>query len=516
MNFKSIFKKENTSPVLVLSVICLIVALLMGVVNLVTAPEIERKKEEAANAALKVVLPSATTFEKIELGDDYPEEVKKGYKSDAGYVFETSTSGNKPGIVAMIGIDTDGKVVGVEIISDDETPSYKEKIFPLIVGEGGKYNGKDSSTIKIELVSGSTKSSQGIYKGVKAALSAYAVATGGEVPEQTPEEELPPVVDTVTPVITRTEEEILALAKGMYEGDVTLEWTYVYQPDPTTVSVWKNPADESYVLYLATRTQYTPLETEAMIKTDKNGTVLDINLLTWKVGHGVDYTPEYLNSFVGKNKYSTDDITLVSGATASAGNLVAALESALYDVFGNVAMSEEDILRFAKETAPAGDELIEMTLPENSPVTVKKMYKLGSGRGYIFYTVTSTQYVAYETEAFIYSDINGKVMNVNLVNWTVGHGVAPSDELLDSFIGKTAESFEPVEAENLIDTLPDIELVAGATATSSNLSLAIGDALSLVPEHVNYSLIAGIILIVAALSVIGAVVYFKIIKRRKI
>ena len=41
------------------------------------------------------------------------------------------------------------------------------------------------------------------------------------------------------------------------------------------------------------------------------------------------------------------------------------------------------------------------------------------------------------------------------------------------------------------------------------------DALTLVPEHTNYSLIAGIILAAVVLLVAGAAVYFKVIKRRR-
>lgn len=501
MNGKSIFKKENLMPVAVLFVICLAAALLMSVVNLITAPEIDRKNEEAANAAMKEVLPEGTTFTALTLTDEYPEAITKAYKSDAGYVFQTKTTGNKAGIVAMCGVDNSGKIVGVAVISDEETPSYKAQIFPLVVGTDGVYAGKDASSIKPELVSGATKSSTGIYNAVKAALSAYAYVTGGE--DVVPDEEPEAPADTVTPIIDRTPEEMLDLAKAMYDGDVTLEEQYVYQPDPTTVKVYKNAADETYVLYLATRTQYTPLETEATILVDNKGTVLAIELLTWTVGHGVEVTPEYLNSFVGKNKYSTDKVELVTGATVTANNLVTALESALRDVFGGVAMTDAEIEGFAKDTVPLNEQLEKMELPESADSTVKAMFRLKSGRGYVFYTVTSTEYVLYETEAFIYTDVNGKVMDINLVTWTVGHGVEPTEDYLNSIIGKT------------VDTISDAELIAGATTTSKNLVEAVKSALTVVPQHTNYSLIAAVVLVIAILGSVGTAVFFKIKGRRR-
>lgn len=502
MNGKKILSKENLAPVLVLLVICLAAALLMSVVNLVTAPAIEQAEKDAANAAMKVVLPEGTTFTEMELTDGYPDAVTKAYKSDAGYVFQTKTSGNKPGIVAMCGVNNDGKLVGVEIISDEETPSYKSQIFPLVTGTEGKYAGQTADTLKPELVSGATKSSTGIYNAVKAALGAFVVANGGTAPEGGEDEELTPAPDTVTPVIERTTDEMLAIAMTMYDGEVTLETVSLYNPDPTTVAVYKNPADESYVLYLGTRTQYTPLETEAAVLVDKAGKILDVNLITWNVGHGVEVTPEYLESMISRTKYDLGSVELVTGATVTAQNLVTALEGALRDVFADVALTDAEIERLAYKATPHNELLERMELPADAPDTVKALFRLTSGRGYVVYTVTSTQYVKYETEAFTYTDINGKVMDVYLATWTVGHGISPSDDFVNSLNGKTA------------DTLSEVELISGATATSGNLVNAVKDALSVIPAPVNYSLITIVVLAVAVLGAVGCAVVISI-KRRK-
>ena len=62
----NLIKKENLKPIIVLSVICLMVALLLGALNMITAPEIKRQAEEKANEALLVVLPDGKNFEKIK------------------------------------------------------------------------------------------------------------------------------------------------------------------------------------------------------------------------------------------------------------------------------------------------------------------------------------------------------------------------------------------------------------------------------------------------------------------
>ena len=51
MNMKKIFTKENVMPVAVLLCICLVVAILMGAVNIITAPKIEEAKHRLAEGS---------------------------------------------------------------------------------------------------------------------------------------------------------------------------------------------------------------------------------------------------------------------------------------------------------------------------------------------------------------------------------------------------------------------------------------------------------------------------------
>lgn len=509
MKLKALLKKEYLMPLAVLSVICIIVAALMGAVNMITAPKIEANREEDANAALKLVLPDGKDFKKMELNENFPEEITAAYSADGGYVFEATVKGNEPGVVVMCGVDSEGKIVGVEVIADNETPSYKAKVFPSVTGTEGAYSGKSKSDVSFYLVSGATNSSSAVYKAVKASLGAFTVATGGTLTDE-PDDTPVTAPDYTTPVITRTYDEIVSLASEMYEGGAELLDMFLYDSNPSTFRgymAFKNIRDESYVLYLATRTQYTPLETEALVKVDKYGKVLEVNLLTWTVGHGVEVTPDYLNSFIGKNKYSTGEIELVSSATATSQNLVNALESALRGMFPAVYMTDAEIEKYAKEVAPDGVTLTKMELPEDAPNTVLAMFEISGARGYVFYTATVNEYVEhythYDTEAFIYADVNGKIRNVLIKTWSVGHGVEITEDFINELNGKNS------------DTLEEVELIADATRTSNGLVMAAADALELIPEPVNYSLIAIIVIAVAAVAAAAALVYFKVIVRRK-
>ena len=508
---------KNLKPVIVLSLICLVVAAVMGGINMITAPEIENQLKIAANAAKAEVLPNAdpASFSDnmlaelvagLEDKDSFPTEITAIYKADAGYVFQASVSGNEGGLIIMCGVDNNGKIAGVTDVSNNETSSFWAKVLHLVGGKDSAYVGSDYSGVKPDLVSGATKSSTGIYNAVKAAAKAYGLICGESADDGVEEEPIAPE-DTTTPKVDRTEEERLALAKEMYDGDVTLESLYIYNPDPTTIGVYKNAEDNTYVFHIATRTQYVALETEAMILVDATGKVIKVDLLNWTVGHGVNYTPDYLNSFIGKNKYFTDDVELVTEATVTSQNLVTALKNALFDVFGSICATDEEIDVLCYKAIPRGETLTKMDLPENAPATVKKMYKLDSGRGYVFFVSTSTDLAPYETEAFVYVDINGKLMDAYICGWVVGHNIYPDDSYIEGLKGKTKEQLGN-ENGDLVDH------VAAATGTSVHLEHAIADAMSVVPEHVNYSVIAIIVIAAAIVCAAGIAVYSKLRRRR--
>ena len=190
---KSIFKKQNVLPIAVLSVICIVVALLLGLVNSFTAKEIEKQMLIASNAGKIEVLPGldVTTMEEFTPeGDKYPAEVKKISKFDIGYVVETEVKGNATGMVVLVGIDNEGKVTGVKVLKNGETPSFWANVESVVTGPDGKYNGQTPDTLQPELIGGATNSSNGVYSAVKASLDAFIVLGGGEVEK---EEYTPPV-----------------------------------------------------------------------------------------------------------------------------------------------------------------------------------------------------------------------------------------------------------------------------------------------------------------------------------
>lgn len=181
-------KKSNWMPSIVLGSICIVVALLLSVVNMITGPIIEAAQNASANEALLEVLPDGKNFEEIEITSAYPTVVTAGYKADGGYVFQMNVIGKSSGLVIMCGVDTEGNVVGTKVIANEETPGYAAKVFPEVEGLDGKYKGMNLTGFDPYLVSGATLTSKAYGEAIKAALQAAVLAAGGEVDTRTPEQ----------------------------------------------------------------------------------------------------------------------------------------------------------------------------------------------------------------------------------------------------------------------------------------------------------------------------------------
>ncbi len=175
-------------PTLVLSAICLVVAFSLALINEVTGPIIEEAQNQAANAALLEVLPDGKDFKELTLDEKYPSAITKGYKADGGFVFQATVTGKSSGLIIMIGVDSNGKIVGTKVIADQETDDYDAKVFPLVSGTEGSYKGMALDGFEPLLVSGATLTSKAYGEAVKSALQAFTIANGGEVDIRTPEQ----------------------------------------------------------------------------------------------------------------------------------------------------------------------------------------------------------------------------------------------------------------------------------------------------------------------------------------
>ncbi len=170
--------------IIVLTSICLAIAVLMAATNMLTSPIIEQNENAAANEALLIVMPDGQGFEEIDLSSySLPQSIKKVYKeASGGYVIELEVSGYAAGMKIMCGVDASGTVTGATCLSSGETLGY-EKTY------GASLTGATSDTIdSVDTVAGATKTTGGYKGAVKDALNSFVILNGGDVDIRTEEE----------------------------------------------------------------------------------------------------------------------------------------------------------------------------------------------------------------------------------------------------------------------------------------------------------------------------------------
>ncbi len=117
--------KEVIKPAAILFVICVAVSAALAGTNLLTADRIARAAAQKAEESRMVVLPEAEAFQEKE-GEDGTHYI--GLSKEApegvvvGYVFETESKGYGGTVKVMTGINTEGNITGVIVLSHSETP----------------------------------------------------------------------------------------------------------------------------------------------------------------------------------------------------------------------------------------------------------------------------------------------------------------------------------------------------------------------------------------------------------
>ena len=176
-------KKEPgvAAMIIVLSVICLVVAALLGIINGITAPLIAENNNKTIQESLQVVMP-ADSYDQVEFSDESVTidtgtsvPVLGVYQAgEEGYVVEVNSPNGFGGAIDMMaGINSAGEVTGIAIISQAETSGLGSK--DTDPDWQAQFQGatdvvsvtKDGGTINA--ITGSTITSRAVCDGVNAA-----------------------------------------------------------------------------------------------------------------------------------------------------------------------------------------------------------------------------------------------------------------------------------------------------------------------------------------------------------
>ena len=178
-----------------LTVIALVVAALLGLVNNITADKIAEIDAENTRIAMSAVVPEGSEFtDKLEISDDVAAAAAaqggkltelygvKNAGADAGYVMKIAASGSQGTITMMVGVDANKAITGISVVSHAETSGIGTKVmgnepnaagvpvldqFMGMSGSGSLVVGKT-----VTAISGATVSTKGITMGANAALAA--------------------------------------------------------------------------------------------------------------------------------------------------------------------------------------------------------------------------------------------------------------------------------------------------------------------------------------------------------
>jgi len=189
----------NTSParlVTSVAVTCAVAAVGLAVTYAITAPRIAAQELKAEQDALATVLPEAEEFVAVSeetlkaaqeaAGDSTVSavyEAKDSSGNTIGWGIKVASRGYGGPIPMIIGMDRDGKVVGLSILSMNETPGLGSRVeteewfLDQFLALPAGYTEKDVK--ELDMISGATKSSRGVRNSVIAAGAVYDQALSG-------------------------------------------------------------------------------------------------------------------------------------------------------------------------------------------------------------------------------------------------------------------------------------------------------------------------------------------------
>ena len=162
---------KSFTPPLVLSVVCIAVSGLLAFANQLTAPRIAKAQEEKLSKSLVEVFGEAD-YKTLDKSFENVNQVITDENNRA--VFDITVDGySKDGIESLIGIDSEGKVCGIGIVSLKETTGIGTRIQANDYIQ--KFIGLDNDDFPDDtIISGATYSSKGMRNAVSIAVSTYS------------------------------------------------------------------------------------------------------------------------------------------------------------------------------------------------------------------------------------------------------------------------------------------------------------------------------------------------------
>lgn len=151
---------------------CVISAALLSWVYLITKPKIELYARQAFENSLREVIPAAVSFREVKKGNQI---IYEGLTNGnvKGSAFALAPQGYSGKIEMLVGVDREGKVSGIKILNQRETPGLganviKQKFLNQFLGKSSQDPLEPKKDI--DAITGATISSRAVCRGVRDAL----------------------------------------------------------------------------------------------------------------------------------------------------------------------------------------------------------------------------------------------------------------------------------------------------------------------------------------------------------
>lgn len=178
--------KETLKLGLILLIIASVTGFILAGAYSITKVPIENQNIKTNKEAMKELITNAEDFKKVEgVSEKNILEVNEGVANSktVGYTIKVTSKGYSGEIQMMVGISTEGKVKGIKILSQSETPGLgANAVEPKF---SGQYKDKSIETSlevvkhavskpnEIEAMTGATITSKAVTKGVNEAIDFY-------------------------------------------------------------------------------------------------------------------------------------------------------------------------------------------------------------------------------------------------------------------------------------------------------------------------------------------------------
>lgn len=172
---------------LILFAITAVAGLLLSVVNSLTKEPIAAQEIIQRNNAFQAVLPDATFEElKVDIGEEYDKiqgifVAKDSAGNSAGYAFILANKGYGGTITLVAGINKEGKISGMDVVSHSETPGlgavadtdkFKERLKGKAAETLSVVKGNNEGQ-NVDALSGATITSVAVVDAINQAIDFY-------------------------------------------------------------------------------------------------------------------------------------------------------------------------------------------------------------------------------------------------------------------------------------------------------------------------------------------------------